>query len=289
MEQHNKVMSMVTALAIVGQLHGSSVQLAVVNGVENAKKVVSGAKAKKSYAVKDLQVLAGNKVIQHKIPYSILPQEVQELLGVIVNPNKAMADFAEEGSQSLWQMIQRVDMPDPCVAEEGSAGNWSPIVRAVIQNNLFGVEAFLIWGVDPHKRYRMTAQNKKTLFHYAIDKQNPKLITLLAQYADVNKPDMFGDTLLSKACLSENVGVVQACLDGGANIEQVDERGNTALLVAVSGEQSDIVQLLLQRRAKIDCRNLRGETVFDRARNDAIRGLLEQAAVEQGYQVPVKS
>jgi ankyrin repeat protein len=65
---------------------------------------------------------------------------------------------------------------------------------------------------------------------------------------------------LLDAATKGNLGLVEICLDQGANIDYQDELGNTALHYAAYYEKDDIVLYLLENKANVNARNINGLT-----------------------------
>lgn len=78
--------------------------------------------------------------------------------------------------------------------------------------------------------------------------------SLLRRGAEVNDQDIFRKTALHHACgnKAENVELVQALLDAGADKDKADGTGNTPLSIACAKGHVNVVKLLLDRGALAD-------------------------------------
>jgi truncated hemoglobin YjbI len=127
---------------------------------------------------------------------------------------------------------------DPTLSQVRYAGGWTLLHGAAAADCLPIVELLLQLGADPNA----TNDGGQTPVYRAGDSVGR---TLVAAGADVNHPCM----PLHQAARRGNVGVVEALLDGGANIHARDKKGDTPLQRAINCRKKDTVQLLLLRGA----------------------------------------
>jgi len=74
---------------------------------------------------------------------------------------------------------------------------------------------------------------------------------LLNKGAEIDKPDIYGNTPLHAAVEAGHINIVKLLLDNGANINKTNNNEYTPLYTAVEIERPDIVDLLLKKGAKI--------------------------------------
>ena len=95
----------------------------------------------------------------------------------------------------------------------------------------------------------------------AIESGNTALCCeLLDGGADIEAIDNYGCTPLIIAAKDRNLDVCLALLDRGADIEAKDNRGNTPLIVAAKKRNIDVCLVLLDRGADIEAKDNNGNT-----------------------------
>jgi ankyrin repeat protein len=103
------------------------------------------------------------------------------------------------------------------------------------------------------------------------------VIDVLIQHgADINQVSGVGGmTPLHMAARRGTVGIAEALLDAGADIEAQDKNGETPLRRAVNCGQEQLVRLLLSRGADPRSTDRHGRTPIDAARSEKLRKELE--------------
>jgi ankyrin repeat protein len=123
----------------------------------------------------------------------------------------------------------------------------------------------------------------ETALHKAIGEGNRQIVrTLLDKGASLGWVKSSGSTALHIAAISGDVDTVQLLLDRGANLEAVDSHEATALHIAASNGDLDIVQLLLDRGANLEAVDYNGSTALHIAASsgevDTVQLLLDKGA-----------
>lgn len=94
---------------------------------------------------------------------------------------------------------------------------------------------------------------------------------------NVNIRDKDGSTLLTWACIEDELPAVKLLIESGADIELPEiEYGCSPLLCAVSNERIEIVKYLLQFNPSLEKEDADGQTVFDLTDNEEILNLLKK-------------
>ena len=97
---------------------------------------------------------------------------------------------------------------------------------------------------------------------------------LIEHGADVNKAaGVGGMTPLHMSARRGTVGIAEALVDAGADIEARDKNGETPLRRAVNCDRAQIVSLLLRRGADARSTDRHGRTPIDAARSERVRAL----------------
>ena len=124
-------------------------------------------------------------------------------------------------------------------------------------------------------------------FYHALLMQDvPKIKELIAKGADVNHKEN-GRPMLVWAAQSANVELVQALLDGKADVNAPDEGiGHSPLMRAVETQNVDIVKVLLKAKADPNAKAANGESVIGMAVRSGKADLVE-AVIQGGADVKV--
>ena len=83
--------------------------------------------------------------------------------------------------------------------------------------------------------------------------------------ADLNIPDEFGFTPLTRAARDGDIEAIRVLIEGGADLDLADETGETPLTIAANEGQVDAVNVLAMAGADVDLPNLYGDTPLLRA------------------------
>ena len=111
-------------------------------------------------------------------------------------------------------------------------------------------------------------------------KAAPSDIVELLLRRDPQADAALGGPPLVWAAAHQRPRLVEALLDGGADVNVRDAQGRTALMVAAWGGAADVVAILLQHHADLDARDAHGATALGmarRARQREVARLLEQS------------
>jgi hypothetical protein len=109
-----------------------------------------------------------------------------------------------------------------------------------------------------------------------------KDIQFLAQAANVNSPDGYGQTALHLAAEKGALTVVENLIRRGADINVRDKYGRTALHLAARDGASNVVELLLSQGADATIATLEGETARDLADKKNITKLFDDPPIVDG-------
>ncbi|TFJ96309.1 Protein phosphatase 1 regulatory subunit 12C [Platysternon megacephalum] len=88
-----------------------------------------------------------------------------------------------------------------------------------------------------------------------------------------------------RACIDENLEVVQFLVENGADVNQADNEGWTPLHVAASCSYKEIAQYLLAHGAQVVAVNSDGEIPLDIAEDDGMEALLREEIAKRGVDV----
>lgn len=89
-----------------------------------------------------------------------------------------------------------------------------------------------------------------------------EMVQLLLDAGAIVNYKAYGNTPLCVASIKNNTEMVQLLLDAGADINYQDDLGKTPLMHAVYGENLEIVQLLLENDALVDILDQDGHTAL---------------------------
>lgn len=109
---------------------------------------------------------------------------------------------------------------------------------------------------------------------YAISAQ-----TLIATRANLNIPDMYGNTALSRAIIRDNSPICALLVEARAEVNRRSPGGEFLLHQAVSTGNPEIIRILLEAKADLKAQNTASHTAFFQAREftklNATQALLE--------------
>jgi ankyrin repeat protein len=128
------------------------------------------------------------------------------------------------------------------------------LIWAAYKNNTEAVKTLLDKGADVNK----VDDDKRTALMLAVDNNNLKMVQdLLENGADVNIQDKNGSKPMEVAVIKNYLKMVQVLLDNsGVNINEVYILGNTALMLAVDNNNLEIVNALLDKGADVNMVNM---------------------------------
>lgn len=107
--------------------------------------------------------------------------------------------------------------------------------------------------------------------HEAAKRGSAELIIKLAQDGlDVNQVNLEGQTPLMLAAQADQnaLAVTELLITQGANVNEVDQYGNTALIYAVQANDLPVVKALVEHGADISIENKSGSKAIDFAEGD---------------------
>jgi ankyrin repeat protein len=125
----------------------------------------------------------------------------------------------------------------------------------------------------------------KTAMTYAAVRGFAEIVGRLLK-AGVDGRQRYGNgltALMWAASYEDDVGVraaetvIDLLLEGGAEIDAVDNRGRTALMIAAQIGHAEMVDTLIKRGADHNIRDKAGRTALDLAANDSVRRALADA------------
>lgn len=145
-------------------------------------------------------------------------------------------------------------------------GGETPLILAVRNELLKTSKSLLRRGAEVNDQDVL----RKTALHYGCEhkKENLELIqALLDAGADLDKVDSTGNTPLSIACKNGHVNIVKLLLERGAVVDKSGkDKDRTPLLEACKLEDgkasAEIISMLFAKDASLDCYSARGETPF---------------------------
>jgi len=138
------------------------------------------------------------------------------------------------------------------------------------------VQALIAAGADVNKM--KFADNRNLYYTLFKNRCNEILQILISASTDVNYYDVDDKTLLSIACISNNLPIVQALIAAGADVNKQDNNGFTALIYTSANnqylivnenitEQLGIVQTLIAAGADVNKQTEHGDTALLAATN----------------------
>ena len=115
-----------------------------------------------------------------------------------------------------------------------------------------------------------------TALFFAGDMDFKEIVEMLLKHPkiDVNHQDRAGYTTLICVASEGFVGVVEALLDGGADLEIEDDQGGRAIQRAIDDDKYAVVKLLLQRNVEYNFRDTFGRTLLHSAACNGRTGII---------------
>ena len=162
-----------------------------------------------------------------------------------------------------------------------AAGVETPLIDAVRKADKDAVARLL---ANKSTDVNAAAKDGTTALHWAVDRDDPRLVDQLIQAgASVKAANRYGILPLSLAAERGDSVVVKKLLDAGADPNSSMPEGETALMTAARSGNADVVKALLVHGANVNARDsYRGENalMWAAGRNnvDAIRMLIEFGA-----------
>ncbi len=169
-------------------------------------------------------------------------------------PATGYVDLNADGERDLWMV---------------------PVLYEAVKRERFdAVKLLLDAGADPDA----------TGYVYIIEGEPVSEENIAAALGIAEDPDVeggpFGSPPIHAAVFEQNVEIVEALLNAGADTESVNQFGETALIEAVKWENIAIVTLLIEAGANLDVENRFGHTpleILEGRENKELEGVLRQA------------
>jgi ankyrin repeat protein len=155
--------------------------------------------------------------------------------------------------------------------EKKSIVGYTPLQTAIINGKYNAIEYLL--NQDGIHINTKSAQFGRTAIMVAAEYGDPKIINLLIRNGcKLNEKDSDrGWSAIHYAAFANRADNISAILDGGANIDAMDEYGQTALHISVVKEYLESCNELLRRGANLDIEDADGCNPFALVINDEIR------------------
>ena len=117
----------------------------------------------------------------------------------------------------------------------------------------------------------------RTWHEAAVDGDCETLRAFLAQKADINRLDKYGQTALMLAAVQGNDAVVEMLIEYGAEFDVTAKYGLSALMLAIINHHENTARLLIHANADIRLRGhgapgFMNKTAFDLARDRGLSG-----------------
>lgn len=102
----------------------------------------------------------------------------------------------------------------------------------------------------------------------AIHKDNPEILKILvdSEIYDINEKAPDGWPFILNAAINGQYKCLKVLLDGGANVNAVNDLGETALMKAVSYNNQTCMELLIKYGADLNIKNMYGESALAKAK-----------------------
>lgn len=234
--------------------------------------------------------IALNKVVDG---YTLLPLEAAvargngEIVRLLVKAG-ANPDTSTGTHTPLWQAMEAGNEAAAVALVHGGAridgppvDKHLPFYYAVMQEDYELVSAMIAYGADVH-----TPGPWGTPLHEAVDNQMMKMVVLLlANSADVNRPNEFSEPPIFLAFEKDSLTIAEHLVRSGADINYRNDIGETVLHVLAKGEEQNEewkIAKAVEWGADVEIENDKGETPLKIARNlenvEAENALLEAGA-----------
>jgi ankyrin repeat protein len=178
---------------------------------------------------------------------------------------------SHEARDRLLHTLQTNDCREIIAAIVNGSDLANAFVRAVVQNHVYILQAFLNHGMNVDIR----SQGGSTALMVASYGGREVCVRLLLDHnAKVDVQSNLGIAALMFACREGKTKVVEMLLEKNANPDLQDNHGMTALMYASENSRKEIVELLLNRGVDIDLKEKDGKTALDRAKTEEIKEML---------------
>ena len=171
-----------------------------------------------------------------------------------VKIERKMRGFETEAEAEAELFRQKVAHEKQLVRRRRQLG----VAAGRVPPDLAGVRALLEAGVSPNDPGALAGveHDKAPPLVRAVVLGHTDVVSVLLEYgANLERPDMSGETALMKACAetttrsNKRLGIVKLLLGKGAELETRNRQGWTALLLAINMADANVAELLLQAGA----------------------------------------
>lgn len=137
----------------------------------------------------------------------------------------------------------------------------------MLSNDLNSVKRAIELGADPNGRYSRGSVTFSPLEYYCDDRSTDIFKYLLSVGANPNKliSKYYNETLLMKASMLDNAGIVKLLLNAGADLDAHNRYGYSALALAAKCDADNVIPLLVSAGADIDEYSLGNGNIIDLA------------------------
>ena len=120
-----------------------------------------------------------------------------------------------------------------------------------------GILAMLLLGTMGITVQAISDKDQK-LIDAAVVGDVAKVKKLIAEGADVNAKDNFGQTVLMWAACRGHIEIAKLLIESGADVNAKDSTGDTALIFAASEGHLETVKILIESGADVNAKNMTG-------------------------------
>lgn len=162
-----------------------------------------------------------------------------------------------------------------------TSNQWNHFAQSVWRKKAT-LQQFMQWASDDShwqvsNRVSKVISNTVNQAMTLLSKENRETLALYGYTeGDLNRRDVYGDTLLHRAVAMNNQPLVSKLLQLGANASLYDSHGKNALHIAASFNQHQMVNLLVNAGVDLQAQSSAGKTVLHIAAQKGFMSLVEQ-------------